>query len=118
MSRLFFACGMTGCHAAPAAQAPVYPNVPPPAPPRVTPPPQQPVPQVRPPEIAIPSAPVRPTPSTGFHDYPTIGPAGKPVARRKGYGDRVTPCIQRGRKYGLDDRDMNAYVARCAGGDY
>ena len=86
----------------------------PPAPPVLPPPVYQPAPQVQPPAIAIPSAPVRPTPSKGFHPYPKMGRAAAPVARRKGYGDRVVPCIQRGRTYGLDDREMNAHIGRCA----
>jgi hypothetical protein len=97
----------------PAAYAQYYA---PGAPPVMPPPVYQPAPQVQPPAIAIPSAPVRPTPSKGFHPYPKMGRSADPVARRKGYGDRVVPCIQRGRTYGLDDRDMNAHVGNCASG--
>jgi hypothetical protein len=39
------------------------------------------------------------------------------VKRRKGYGDRVTPCVQQGRAYGLNNREMSEHVGRCAGGD-
>jgi hypothetical protein len=97
-----------------AVSAAAQVNYIPPAPPVLPPPPYQPAPQVQPPAIAIPSEPVRPTPSKGFHPYPKMGRAAAPVARRKGYGDRVVPCIQRGRTYGLDDREMNAHIARCA----
>ncbi len=112
MGRLIFACVLIACLPAGTVYAQYYA---PGAPPVIPPPPLQPLPQVKPPEIAIPSAPVRPTPSTGFHEYQKVGPAPRAVQRRKGYGDRVVPCIQRGRTYGLDDRDMNAYVGSCAG---
>lgn len=90
-----------------AALAQPHPYLPPPAPPVLPPPPLQPLPQVKPPEIAIPSA--------GQEPNTRLNP--RPVPRRKGYGDRVVPCIERGYAHGVPGHEMNPHVGRCAGGD-
>jgi hypothetical protein len=76
----------------------------------------------------MPAPPVIPPPPPTIHlplppsiIAPPSGPGAPPKAvmppERRSHGDRVVPCIERGRAYNVPDNQMSAYVSRCAGGD-
>lgn len=63
----------------------------------------------------MPAPPVIPPPPPAIH-LP-LPPSIIAPPERRSHGDRVVPCIERGRAYNVPDNQMSAYVSRCAGGD-